>query len=104
MKKTRRRHSPEQIVKKLRDAEVMLSSGKSQVEVDGKAYDLINGTTILFENRDSKVEVKQITSLPSSFSFDQASLIKYAHEKQEVVDFYSDEQPSEGQLNETPKH
>ena len=33
MKKTRRRHSPEQIVKKLRDAEVMLSSGKSLEEV-----------------------------------------------------------------------
>lgn len=33
MKKTRKRHSPEQIVKKLRDAEVMLSSGKSLEEV-----------------------------------------------------------------------
>ena len=33
MKKTRRRHSPEQIVKKLRDAEVMLNSGKSLEEV-----------------------------------------------------------------------
>ena len=33
MKKKRKRHSPEQIVKKLRDAEVMLSTGKSLEEV-----------------------------------------------------------------------
>jgi putative transposase len=33
MKKRRNRHSPEQIVKKLRDADVMLSSGKSLAEV-----------------------------------------------------------------------
>ncbi|KAA5532019.1 transposase [Roseiconus nitratireducens] len=33
MKKRSRRHSPEQIVKKLRDAEVMLSTGKSMEEV-----------------------------------------------------------------------
>ncbi|KAA5534192.1 transposase [Roseiconus nitratireducens] len=33
MKKRSRRHSPEQIVKKLRDAEVMLSNGKSMEEV-----------------------------------------------------------------------
>lgn len=33
MKKRSKRHSPEQIVKKLRDAEVMLSSGKSMEEV-----------------------------------------------------------------------
>lgn len=33
MKKKRKRHSPEQVVKKLRDAEVMLSSGKSLEEV-----------------------------------------------------------------------
>lgn len=33
MKKRRRRHTPEQIVKKLRDADVMLSSGKDFAEV-----------------------------------------------------------------------
>ena len=33
MKKRSRRHSPEQIVKKLRDAEVMLNNGKSMEEV-----------------------------------------------------------------------
>ena len=33
MKKRRNRHSPEQIVKKLRDADVMLTSGKSLAEV-----------------------------------------------------------------------
>lgn len=33
MKKRNKRHSPEQIVKKLRDAEVMLNSGKSIEEV-----------------------------------------------------------------------
>jgi len=33
MKKRNRRHSPEQIVKKLRDAEVMQNSGKSVEEV-----------------------------------------------------------------------
>lgn len=33
MKKRSTRHSPEQIVKKLRDAEVMLSNGKSMEEV-----------------------------------------------------------------------
>lgn len=33
MKKRRKRHNPEQIVKKLRDAEVMLSNGKSLEEV-----------------------------------------------------------------------
>ncbi len=33
MKKRRKRHNPEQIVKKLRDAEVMLSNGKSMEEV-----------------------------------------------------------------------
>lgn len=33
MKKKRKRHSPEQIVKKLRDADVMLSTGKSLEEV-----------------------------------------------------------------------
>ena len=33
MKKRNRRHSPEQIVKKLRDAEVMQNSGKSMEEV-----------------------------------------------------------------------
>lgn len=33
MKKRRKRHSPEQIVKKLRDAEVMLTNGKSMEEV-----------------------------------------------------------------------
>ena len=33
MKKNRKRHSPEQIVKKLRDADVMLNSGKSLAEV-----------------------------------------------------------------------
>jgi transposase-like protein len=33
MKKRNKRHSPEQIVKKLRDAEVMLNGGKSIEEV-----------------------------------------------------------------------
>ncbi len=33
MKKRNKRHSPEQIVKKLRDAEVMLNGGKSIKEV-----------------------------------------------------------------------
>lgn len=33
MKKRSKRHSPEQIVKKLRDAEVMLSNGKGMEEV-----------------------------------------------------------------------
>jgi transposase-like protein len=33
MKKRSKRHSPEQIVKKLRDAEVMLNNGKSMEEV-----------------------------------------------------------------------
>lgn len=33
MKKRSKRHSPEQIVRKLRDAEVMLNSGKSMEEV-----------------------------------------------------------------------
>jgi transposase len=33
MTKKRRRHTPEQIVKKLRDAEVMLNAGKSMEEV-----------------------------------------------------------------------
>ena len=33
MKKKRKRHSPEQVVKKLRDAEVMLTNGKSLEEV-----------------------------------------------------------------------
>ena len=33
MKKKRKRHSPEQIVKKLRDADVMLSTGKCLEEV-----------------------------------------------------------------------
>ena len=33
MKKRSKRHRPEQIVKKLRDAEVMLNSGKSMEEV-----------------------------------------------------------------------
>ena len=33
MKKGNRRHSPEQIVKKLRDSEVMLNNGKSLEEV-----------------------------------------------------------------------
>ena len=33
MKKRSNRHSPEQIVKKLRDAEVMLNNGKSMEEV-----------------------------------------------------------------------
>lgn len=33
MKKRSKRHSPEQIVKKLRDAEVMLTNGKSMEEV-----------------------------------------------------------------------
>lgn len=33
MKKRRKRHSPEQIVRKLRDAEVMLNHGKSVEEV-----------------------------------------------------------------------
>ena len=33
MKKRRNRHSPEQIVKKLRDADVMLASGKDLAEV-----------------------------------------------------------------------
>ena len=33
MKKRNKRHSPEQIVKKLRDAEVMLNHGKSMEEV-----------------------------------------------------------------------
>ena len=33
MKKRRNRHTPEQIVKKLRDADVMLSSGKDLAEV-----------------------------------------------------------------------
>ena len=33
MKKRRKRHSPEQIVRKLRDAEVMLTNGKSMEEV-----------------------------------------------------------------------
>jgi putative transposase len=33
MKKRSNRHSPEQIVKKLRDADVMLTSGKSLAEV-----------------------------------------------------------------------
>lgn len=33
MKKRSKRHSPEQIVKKLRDGEVMLSNGKSLEEV-----------------------------------------------------------------------
>ena len=32
MKKRNKRHSPEQIVKKLRDAEVMLNNGKSMEE------------------------------------------------------------------------
>jgi transposase len=33
MTKKRKRHTPEQIVKKLRDAEVMLNAGKSMEEV-----------------------------------------------------------------------
>lgn len=33
LKKRRNRHSPEQIVRKLRDADVMLTSGKSLAEV-----------------------------------------------------------------------
>ncbi|MCG8649997.1 MAG: transposase [Pirellulales bacterium] len=33
MKKRSKRHSPEQIVKKLRDAEVMLNNGRSMEEV-----------------------------------------------------------------------
>ncbi len=33
MTKKRRRHTPEQIVKKLRDADVMLNAGKSMEEV-----------------------------------------------------------------------
>ena len=33
MKKTRKRHSPEQIVKKLRDADAMLASGKDPAEL-----------------------------------------------------------------------
>ena len=33
MKKRSKRHNPEQIVKKLRDAEVMLTNGKSMEEV-----------------------------------------------------------------------
>lgn len=33
MKKRSKRHNPEQIVKKLRDAEVMLNNGKSMEEV-----------------------------------------------------------------------
>jgi putative transposase len=33
MKKKRKRHAPEQIVKKLRDADVMLNTGKSLEEV-----------------------------------------------------------------------
>ena len=33
MKKQRKRHSPEQIVKKLRDADVMLAAGKDPAEV-----------------------------------------------------------------------
>ncbi|QDV11467.1 Transposase [Rosistilla oblonga] len=33
MTKKRRRHTPEQIVKKLRDAEVMLNAGKSMEDV-----------------------------------------------------------------------
>ena len=33
MKKRSKRHRPEQIVKKLRDAEVMLNNGKSMEEV-----------------------------------------------------------------------
>jgi len=33
MKKRSKRHSPEQVVKKLRDAEVMLNNGKSMEEV-----------------------------------------------------------------------
>jgi putative transposase len=33
MTKKRKRHTPEQIVKKLRDAEVMLNAGKSLEEV-----------------------------------------------------------------------
>ena len=33
MTKKRKRHSPEQIVKKLRDADAMLAAGKSEAEV-----------------------------------------------------------------------
>ena len=35
MTKKRRRHTPEQIVKKLRDAEVMLNAGKEVKKVSG---------------------------------------------------------------------
>ncbi|QDT48890.1 hypothetical protein Pan258_29370 [Symmachiella dynata] len=73
--------------------------GPYTVELDGSAYDLKNGTTILFKNRDGKVETKQIAGLPS----DQASLMKYAHENQEIVDFYSDDQASESPQNETQR-
>ena len=77
--------------------------GTYRMRIGGSRYESDNGTTILLRNRDGKVETKQIAGLPSGFSFDQASLMKYAHENQEVVDFYSDDQASESPPNETQR-
>jgi transposase-like protein len=50
MKKRSKRHSPEQIVKKLRDAEVMLNNGKSIEEVL-KVLEVSEGTFNRWRNQ-----------------------------------------------------
>ncbi|WP_145425754.1 hypothetical protein [Symmachiella dynata] len=77
----------------------MRSNGQHTVEIVGSEYDLSDGATILVKNRGGKVtaEVKQI----AGYDLDNAHNV--AHENQEIVDFYSDNQHPEGEQNETPK-
>lgn len=66
-------------------------NGRHTIGIDGKEYDLDKGNTILFKNLGGKVEVKQIAGIDLGVDLENANS-KYAHENQEIVDFYSDEQ------------
>ena len=77
-------------------------TGRHTIEIDGREYDLNNGNTILFKNRGGKVEVKQIAGIDLGVDLENANS-KYAHENQEIVDFYSDNQHPEGQQNKTQR-
>ena len=62
MKKRSKRHRPEQIVKKLRDAEVMLNNGKSMDEVL-KVLEVSEGTFNSWRNQYGGMKSKEAKRL-----------------------------------------
>ena len=81
MKKRSKRHRPEQIVKKLRDAEVMLNNGKSMEEVIRKDHIVqssgkkvpafmedikVNDSVIFFTNFDKIISTGKVIRIKKS--------------------------------------